>query len=62
MNKFHIGIEREYINELIKETKKSGNNESDKIKRLEELKENIKIYDELTSNYLYLFGFKMCSK
>ena len=62
MNKFHIGIEREYINELIKEAKKNGNNESDKIKRLEELKENIKIYDELTSNYLYLFGFKMCSK
>ena len=24
MNKFHIGIEREYINELIKETKKVG--------------------------------------
>ena len=62
MNKFHIGIEREYINELIKETKKNGNNESDKIKKLEEIKENIKIYDELTSNYLYLFGFKMCSK
>ena len=62
MNKFHIGIEREYINELIKEIKKNGNNESDKIKKLEEIKENIKIYDELTSNYLYLFGFKMCSK
>ena len=62
MNKFHIGIEREYINELIKEAKNNGNNESDKIKQLEELKENIKIYDELTSNYLYLFGFKMYSK
>jgi len=61
MNKFHTGIEKEYIDALIMKMKKNGNNENDKIRKLEELKENIKIYDELTSNYLYLFGFKMYS-
>ena len=62
MNKFHVEIERDYINALIEEFKKNSNyNSENKIKKLEELKEYIQIYDELTSNYIYLLGFKMCS-
>ena len=64
LNKFHIEIEIDYINALIEEIKKNGNNKdnNDKIKKLEDYKEYIKIYDELTSNYFYILGFKMFSK
>ena len=60
MNKFHINIEIDYIDMLIEEFKK--NKDNDKITKLEKLKEYFNIYNELTSNYLYLLGFKMYIK
>ena len=62
MNKFHLKIEMDYIDLLIEEFKKNEKNSNDKVKKLEELKDYLKIYNELTSNYLYLLGFKMFTK
>lgn len=55
MNKLHTGIEKEYINALIEEIKKKEKNiKNEKIKKLEEYREYILIYGELTSDYQYL--------
>ena len=59
MNKYYFDIKNEYIDELIDELEKKGNDENGQIKNLKDMKECIKIYNELTSNYLYLLGFKI---
>ena len=61
MNKFHVSIENKYIDTLIKEMKKINYN-NDNIRKLKEKRDNFVIYQELTTNYIYLLGFKLCSK
>ena len=61
LNKFHIEIENDYIDYLIDEITKKDNNEI-KIQKLIKRKQINILYRELSSNYLYLFGFKYGAK
>ena len=57
LNKFQFEIENDYIDNLIDEIYQKDNNKI-KIKNLIKLKQTIIAFQELSSNYFYLFGFK----
>ena len=61
VNKFQIEIENNYIDYLINEINQKDND----IKKIENLKKNKEIntiYQELCTNYFYLFAFKCGTK
>ena len=57
LNKFQFEIENDYIDYLIDETYQKDNNKI-KIKNLIKWKQTNIAFQELSSNYFYLFGFK----
>ena len=57
LNKYQFEIENEYIDFLIEEIRKNDKN-SNTIEKLKKRKQINVVYQELTSNYFYLFGFK----
>ena len=61
VNKFQIEIENNYIDYLINEINQKDN-DIKKIERLKKNKEINKIYQELCTNYFYLFAFKCGTK
>ena len=60
LNKYQFEIENDYIDYLINEIKKSNKNKNE-IEKLNKKKETNILYKELSSNYIYLFGFKYVS-
>ena len=61
LNKFQYEIENEYIDYLIDDITKKDNNKI-KIEKLIKRKQINNLYRELSSNYLYFFGFKYGAK
>ena len=57
LNKFQFEIENDYIDNLIDEIYQKDNNKI-KIKNLIKLKQTNIAFQELSSNFFYLFGFK----
>ena len=57
LNKYQFEIDNKYIDYLIDEIEKKNNNKI-KIEKLLKRKETNVVYQELSSNYCYLFGFK----
>ena len=62
LNKFQFEIENEYIDHLIEQIQmKEKYKNKDKIEKLVKRKQINVLYQEFTSNYFYLFGFKCSS-
>ena len=63
LNQFQIEIENKYIDNLIDECEKEDKNKyKDKIKTLKKREQINILYQEFSSNYIYLLGFKYASK
>ena len=62
LNKFQVEIENDYIDYLINEIKQKDNNHDNTIEKLIKRKQINVVYQNISSDYYYLFGFKYISK
>ena len=62
LNKFQVEIENDYIDYLINEIRKKDNNHDNTIEKLIKRKQINVVYQNISSDYYYLFGFKYISK
>ena len=62
LNKFQVEIENDYIDYLINEIKQKDNNHDNTIEKLIKRKQMNVVYQNISSDYYYLFGFKYISK
>ena len=58
LNKFQVEIENDYIDYLINEIKQKDNNHDNTIEKLIKRKQMNVVYQNISSDYYYLFGFK----